>query len=269
MDQELQSQEQSVPELQEAEKRRKEPKNKKSYRFATILRWLSLHRQVWLVLLPAAALVFALVIAPMIGSSVGTAVGSWNGVTEGLTSGYEDGKEEGLSAKDTITKISTTLSQTQKLQVLLVDLTLSDLYTQGSPQDPTYAALFKLCGEGVFAVDLSRSITSEGSVANQIQIKIPKPEFTPYLDDSTIEKVENTEYKAPWYKGNGSTADGYTGWLNTRTQLDRKVTEKMAGYDAMMEQAQAAALKQVERLARSICGSDTAVEVCFFEEGEG
>ena len=52
MDQELQSQEQSVPELQEAEKRRKEPKNKKSYRFATILRWLSLHRQVWLVLLP-------------------------------------------------------------------------------------------------------------------------------------------------------------------------------------------------------------------------
>ena len=108
MDKELQSQEQSVPELQEAEKRRKEPKNKKSYRFATILRWLSLHRQVWLVLLPAAALVFALVIAPMIGSSVGTAVGSWNGVTEGLTSGYEDGKESvpGIDVADIMEAVS-------------------------------------------------------------------------------------------------------------------------------------------------------------------
>ena len=126
MSQELKPQDTSVPKPQEERKRTKQQRKKKSVKFSDVLFWFSMHRQVALFLLPVAAAVFAFLIAPAIGSSVGMAVGSYEGVTEGLN----DGKIDGLSAEDTVTMFVNKLKETQKLQVLLMNLQLTDLYIQ-------------------------------------------------------------------------------------------------------------------------------------------
>ncbi len=267
MNQELKPQDTSVPEPQEELKRTKQRRKKKSVKFSDVLFWFSMHRQAALFLLPVAAAVFAFLIAPAIGSSVGMAVGSYEGVTEGLN----DGKIDGLSAEDTVTMFVNKLKETQKLQVLLMNLQLTDLYIQpeNKKNNPDYAALFAFNGEGVFTVDLAKSEAKKDPESGKIFIHIPQPDFDVYIDDSSIEKVDGAEYKAPWYKGNGSTADGYTGWLNSREQLDKKVKEEMLRDDGPMEQARASALRQVRQLAESLCKDGTTVEICFFEEGEG
>ena len=267
MSQELKPQDTSVPEPQEERKRTKQRRKKKSVKFSDVLFWFSMHRQAALFLLPVAAAVFAFLIAPAIGSSVGMAVGSYEGVTEGLN----DGKIDGLSAEDTVTMFVNKLKGTQKLQVLLMNLQLKDLYIQpeNKKNNPDYAALFAFNGEGVFTVDLAKSEAKKDPESGKIFIHIPQPDFDVYIDDSSIEKVDGAEYKAPWYTGNGSTANGYTGWLNSRKQLDQKVQEEMLRDDGPMEQARASALRQVRQLAESLCKDGTTVEICFFEEGEG
>lgn len=271
MSQELKPQDTSVPEPQEERKRTKQRRKKKSVKFSDVLFWFSMHRQAALFLLPVAAAVFAFLIAPAIGSSVGMAVGSYEGVTKGLIDGYNDGKIDGLSAEDTTAVFVNKLKETQKLQVLLMNLQLTDLYIQpeNKKNDPDYAALFAFNGEGVFTVDLAKSEAKKDPESGKIFIHIPQPDFDVYIDDSSIKKVDGAEYKAPWYKGNGSTADGYTGWLNSREQLDKKVKEEMLRDDGPMEQARASALRQVRQLAESLCKDGTTVEICFFEEGEG
>ncbi len=267
MSQELKPQDTSVPKPQEERKRTKQQRKKKSVKFSDVLFWFSMHRQAALFLLPVAAAVFAFLIAPAIGSSVGMAVGSYEGVTEGLN----DGKIDGLSAEDTTAIFVNKLKETQKLQVLLMNLQLTDLYIQpeNKKNNPDYAALFAFNGEGVFTVDLAKSEAKKDPESGKIFIHIPQPDFDVYIDDSSIEKVDGAEYKAPWYKGNGSTADGYTGWLNSREQLDKKVKDEMLRDDGPMEQARASALRQVMQLAESLCKDGTTVEICFFEEGEG
>lgn len=267
MSQELKPQDTSVPKPQEERKRTKQRRKKKSVKFSDVLFWFSMHRQAALFLLPVAAAVFAFLIAPAIGSSVGMAVGSYEGVTEGLN----DGKIDGLSAEDTTAIFVNKLKETQKLQVLLMNLQLTDLYIQpeNKKNNPDYAALFAFNGEGVFTVDLAKSEAKKDPESGKIFIHIPQPDFDVYIDDSSIEKVDGAEYKAPWYTGNGSTADGYTGWLNSSKQLDKKVKEEMLRDDGPMEQARASALRQVRQLAESLCKDGTTVEVCFFEEGEG
>ena len=267
MSQELKPQDTSVPKPQEERKRTKQQRKKKSVKFSDVLFCFSMHRQAALFLLPVAAAVFAFLIAPAIGSSVGMAVGSYEGVTEGLN----DGKIDGLSAEDTTAIFVNKLKETQKLQVLLMNLQLTDLYIQpeNKKNNPDYAALFAFNGEGVFTVDLAKSEAKKDPESGKIFIHIPQPDFDVYIDDSSIEKVDGAEYKAPWYKGNGSTADGYTGWLNSREQLDKKVKDEMLRDDGPMEQARASALRQVMQLAESLCKDGTTVEICFFEEGEG
>lgn len=271
MSQELKPQDTSVPEPQEELKRTKQRRKKKSVKFSDVLFWFSMHRQAALFLLPVAAAVFAFLIAPAVGSSVGMAVGSFDGVTEGLAAGYDTGTAQGLSAEDTTAIFVNKLKETQKLQVLLMNLQLTDLYIQpeNKKNDPDYAALFAFNGEGVFTVDLAKSEAKKDPESGKIFIHIPQPDFDVYIDDSSIEKVDGAEYKAPWYKGNGSTANGYTGWLNSRKQLDQKVQEEMLRDDGPMEQARASALRQVRQLAESLCKDGTTVEICFFEEGEG
>lgn len=214
----------------------------------------------WLFLIPVAALLF-MIVAPALSAPVGIAVGSWEGVTEGLAQGYADGEAAGLSAEDTTVKIGTKLSQTGKLQVLLLELKLSDIYEEGS--GPQYAALLRLRGEGVFTVDLTQSHVVDGSAPDSIIIEIPHPEFEHYLDDSALEVI--TEYKAPAF--DGATKNGYTGWLNTRNKLDEKIPSELLAYDALVERAKASAQKQVALLAQSICGSASSIEVCFIGEG--
>lgn len=271
MSQELKPQDTSVPKPQEERKRTKQRRKKKSVKFSDVLFWFSMHRQAALFLLPVAAAVFAFLIAPAVGSSVGMAVGSFDGVTEGLAAGYDEGTAQGLSAEDTTAIFVNKLKETQKLQVLLMNLQLTDLYIQpeNKKNDPDYAALFSVQSRGIFTVDLAASKAVEDSESAKIVIHIPQPKFEPYTNDSSIEIVEDAEYIAPWYTGDGRTVAGYTGWLNTQKQLDQKLQEEMLRDDGPMEQARASALRQVRQLAESLCKDGTTVEVCFFEEGEG
>lgn len=247
------------PFVSDSQEPQKPKRRKKPNRFLNAIKALLFRRpSLLMILFPVAALAF-MIAAPTLSAPAGIAVGSWEGVTEGLSQGYTDGVAAGLSAEDTTAKVGTKLTQTGKLQVLLLDLKLSDIYEEGSA--PQYAALLRLRGEGVFTVDLTRSKVMNPA-PDSIIIEIPRPEFTPYLDDSAIETI--AYYKAPLF--NGTTANGYTGWLNTRNKLDEKVQSELLAYDTLVERAEASAQKQVELLARSICGNISAVEVHFIEE---
>lgn len=209
-----------------------------------------------------------MIYVPALSEEVGTALGSWRGVMQGIATGAAEGakagKEEGLSAKDTTVKIGSKMTETGKLQVMLVDLKLTDLYQQGPPKSPDYAALWTMKGEGVFTVDLTRAKAAYDETEHQITIEIPEPEFTPYLDDSAVEML--AEYPAARrFLFNGSTANGYQGYLNSRTQINRKVQEEM---QSMRDRAEASALQQVELLARSVCGSTASVRIRFAEGEE-
>lgn len=205
---------------------------------------------------------------PALSKDAGTALGSWRGVMQGIASGAEAGvkagKEEGLSAKDTTIKIGNKMTETGKLQVMLVDLKLTDLYQQGPPKAPEYAALWTMKGEGVFTVDLTQAKAAYQETENQISIEIPEPVFTPYLDDSAVEML--AEYpSSKRFLFNGSAANGYQGYLNSRTQIDRKVQEEML---TMLDRAEVSALHQVELLARSVCGSTVSIQISFAKEEE-
>ena len=197
-------------------------------------------------------------IAPGLGTSAGLAVGSWQGVTEGLSKGAADGKEEGLSAKDIEVAVTNKMTASKRLQVLLVDLLLTDLYEQGND----YAAIFGIRGEGVFTVDLAQSHAGYSEEQNRIALTILEPEFTPYLDDSSLEVI--AEYERPLF--NGSTKDGYQGYLNSRTITVERVKAELSDYDALVEQARKSAIEQVTALAKSVCGSDASVDVQFARE---
>ena len=84
---------------------------------------------------------------------VSSAAGTVQGAAQGLSAGGEAGKEEGLSAKDTAVRVANQMETTGRLQVLLADMKLSDIYEQGD----SYGALYSLKGEGVFTVDLSQA----------------------------------------------------------------------------------------------------------------
>ena len=257
------------PFASESQEPQKPKRRKKPNRFLNAIKALLFRRpSLLMILFPVAALAF-MIAAPTLSAPAGIAVGSWEGVTEGLSQGYKDGEAAGLSAEDTTVKIGTKLTQTGKLQVLLLDLKLSDIHSETTTVPVVnapitrYATLLSLGGEGVFTVDLTQSNVTDGPTPGSIIIEIPHPEFTPYLDDSTIETI--AEYKSPVF--DGTTKNGYTGWLNTRDKLDEKVQSELLAYDALVERAKASAQKQVELIAQSICGNASTVEVRFIEEG--
>lgn len=197
----------------------------------------------------ALTLYFCINWAPSIGTVAGIANGSRKGIEKGIT----DGKREGLSAKDTKVKFEDKISQTGKLEVMLADIRLTDLYQQGNQ----YAALYIMPVEGVFSIDLMHAEIEYDEGNGIISILMEEPEFVPYFDDSKVERIE--EYKAPLF--DGKTKDGYQGYLNTREQLSIKVQEELS--NGLMEQAKVSGIKQVEQLARSVCGSNVAVNVSY------
>lgn len=197
---------------------------------------------------------------PQIASKPGAFAGSWRYVTSGTAEATEEGTEVGLSAKDTVARIDTKMTMTGNLEVLLVDFHLTDKYTHGK----YYAALFGLKGEGIFSVNLEQSQTDYNKEKNQITITIPEPVFIPYLDDGSLERL--AEYKSSVF--DGSSENGYEGYLNTREQVEQHVQEKLYGFDIMQKQARTSALRQVEMLASSVCGNSFSVKVQFPNEEE-
>lgn len=198
------------------------------------------------------------IILPYALKKVSGALGAYNGMTQGLSEGRGAGKEEGLSAKDTKVQIENKMESMGKLQVLLVDMKLFDVYEQGD----IYAALWEISGEGVFTVDLSQGKVIGNEEDGKIKIEIPRPEFVPYLNDSTLETVDDYNNNTIF---NGDAKDGYTGYLNSRAELDKRIKKEFAEDLDLTAQAEASAKEQVKKLANSVCGS-AQVEVCFVEE---
>lgn len=219
------------------------------------LLWIPKHLLIFMILIFIVLLIFRIFWASKMGKFAGAAMGSFEGVTTGIKEGAEEGKKAGLSAKDVAVRVGDKIKAEEKLQVLLVDLDLSDIYQQGK----NYAVLYSKEGEGVFTVDLSG--VKVDNVEGKIVISIPVPEFELYPNDSKVEILD--EYQAPLF--NGTTKDGYTGYLNSSKEYIPKVEEMIIKDDVLMEQAKASALQQVEALAKAVCGNET-VEVRFLED---
>lgn len=202
------------------------------------------------------SLYFCINLAPSLGKAAGKANGSMRGVTIGIKRGGEEGKQKGLSAKDTQVRLKDKISETGKLQVMMIDLRLTDLYWQGE----NYAALLAMPGEGIFSVDLTQAEIAYDAEENQISIVVPCPEFTSYLDDSKVETI--AEYKKPVF--DGKTEDGYQGYLNSREEIDKKVQEEFA--IPLLDQAKETGIGQIEKLAKSVCGSTAVVKVEYREK---
>lgn len=210
------------------------------------------------------AIVFAMY-GPNLGKMVGTALGSLyraREIVSEVEAAARAGKEEGLSAKDTEVRTGDKMNETEKLEVMLVDLNLIHLYKHGPQDKPSYAALFTIEGKGVFTVDLERAKATYHETENQITIEIPKPEFTFELDDSTLNII--AEYQKPVF--DGDTDSGYQGYLNSRQQIVQKVETEMQ--TTMQDSAKECAKSQVKLLAKSVCGKNIDVQVSFWEAEE-
>ena len=188
------------------------------------------------------------------GTAVGLAVGSYRGVAEGISACAEAGTEAGLSAEDTTSVVKTELEETGRLQVLVAGVKLTDHHSVGND----YAALYILKGSAVFTVDLEQAAVS-GDEKSGIDITCPEPEVTVFIDENETEKL--AEYQR--YRFAGSAEDGYKAYLNTMTASVEEVRQSVENYDALMEQAKAAAKTQIEALARSVRGGAAAVNVKF------
>lgn len=205
------------------------------------------------------SLIFYFIVVPSLSTAVGTAIGSFEGVTEGIPEALEAGAEAGLSAEDTVAKIGTKMTETGNLEVMLVDMKLADIFQQGEPHT-TYAILWDIECTGIFSVDLTQAtVIPLDENAKQIKIIIPEPIPFVDLDDRTAETI--AEYKSPLF--DGSAQNGYTGYLNSRSQIALKAEEQML---TMLDQAESSARNQVEILAKSVCVKDTNVEVYFAQE---
>lgn len=194
-----------------------------------------------------------------VGTVTGTAIGSFDGITKGLSEGYEQGKTDGINAEDVnivLEDIKDELGEMGKLEVMVATASFKDISSIGS----SYAALYLLRGRVIFTVDLNKAefgILSD----NGIMIQLPLPECEIEIDDSETEKV--AEYQKHFFTG--STEAGFTGFLNTLTQIKTLSRDYIDGYEALQEQAENAAKQQVKLLAESICGSGKSVSVSFKE----
>lgn len=194
-----------------------------------------------------------------VGTVTGTAIGSFDGITKGLSEGYEQGKIDGINAEDVtivLEDIKDELGDMGKLEVMVATASFRDMSSIGS----SYAALYLLRGRVIFAVDLNRANFSILS-NNDIMIQLPLPECEIEIDDSETEKV--AEYQKHFFTG--STEAGFTGFLNTLTQIKTLSKDYIDGYEALQEQAENAAKQQVKLLAESICGAGKSVSVSFKE----
>lgn len=192
------------------------------------------------------------------GALVGRAIGSLDGITEGRKAGIEAGKTAGLSAIDTETDIANEIRKVENLEVLVASVKINDFHSIGENTD--YAALYLLKGEVVFSVDLSQAKVEEQG--EKIQITLPKPQATLYIDQSQTDKV--AEYQKRFFSG--SAEDGFDAYLNSMVKVSEASAENLDNYDALIEVAKESAISQVEQLVSSVAVNSHKVNVTITED---
>ena len=191
------------------------------------------------------------------GKMVGNVIGSYNGITTGLMNGSEDGKEEALSAQDTESEIKSNFSEVGNLEVLEAGVKLKDVNTLGAD----YASLFLLKGVAIYSVNLKEAEINGGD-SSTVEIYLPDIDVEVYIDESGTEKLAEYQ-KHSW---SGSAKDGFVEYMNTREVTDKSVKDTLENYDALIEDAESSAKKQVGIIAKAATGNKKEVIVLFKRE---
>ena len=194
-----------------------------------------------------------------IGNAVGWAVGSFNGITDGKREGAEAGKEEGLSAKDTSVTLATQIKRTGKLEVMSAGIKMTNINTVG---ENDYSALFIVKGNAVFSVDLSNVEIKVSDDFSTATVTVPDVDAEIYIDNSSTEKLAEHQK----HKFTGSSADGFTEYINSSNQLSQKAVETISNYEQLKEAAVDSARKQITELVKNFNSRILTVTVIFSKE---
>lgn len=192
------------------------------------------------------------------GTIVGIANGSYNGIIKGMQKGIDDAKEDELLNPDTTVDVSGTFKAIGKLEVLRAGVTLKNINVIGD----TYKALRVISGNAIFSVDLSEADIRFSEDGKNVYIHIPTPTLELYLDQSSTEKLAETQKFSLTVKAQ----DGFKATLNSMTQTVDSVKDSLSNYDTLMDIAKQSAKKQVTMLASNICGKDQPPQVEFLNE---
>ena len=178
------------------------------------------------------------------GTSVGKAIGSLEGMTSGRTDGAAAGKAAGLSAEDTVAMITGEFKSVENLEVLVASVKLKNFHTIGKQAD--YAVLYLVNGSIIFSVDLSQATIEKKN--DTVQVKLPRPKGTLYLDARTRQKV--AEYQKSRFTG--SAEDGLDARLNSMAKVQEASENTLENYSVLLDAAKTAAEKQVDLLVQSV-----------------
>ncbi len=192
------------------------------------------------------------------GTLVGAAVGSANGIKDGVTEGIQAGIEEGLSAEDTKVELGQAIKSVGKLEVLVAGVTLESINRIGN----AYTGLYVIAGDAVFTVDLAETEVLTSEDGSQINISIPEPELSLFLDQSSTEKLAEVQN----FSWTVSAEDGLKEYLNSMAKTKEETEEYLSNYSELMDSARDAAVTQVGQLASRLNVGNAAVRVVFREE---
>ena len=113
----------------------------------------------------------------LLGAASGKEVGKFTGSYKGITDGVAEGKKQGLKAEDISSKITGTMKETSKLEVLSAGIKISDMHEVGEK----YKSLYIIKGIAVFTVDLNKATVA--NTDDEIIITIPQPEAEIFIDE--------------------------------------------------------------------------------------
>lgn len=232
----------------------------------------TLYRSIIFILI-LSAIAFAIAVSIRLNASMtGSEMGRISGINSGKLAGsidglseakeaWEEGKQKGLSAEDIVVNLSNSLSQTEKLEVLVASVKVSDLREVGEK----YKALYLIGGEVIVTVDLSQSTIEYNSENSEWIICLPEPEAELRMDQDKIEK------KASYSKRflNGSAKDGMEAFYNSMRELSETSVEELSNHDYLIEAAKDSARKQVAELICATMISENDVKIVFDSDEEG
>ncbi len=201
------------------------------------------------------------------GIVAGVACGSFDGFRKGFGEGESTGTSKGLSAEETTARLANEIQTVGRLRVLDMNITLSDVFSVGAEDKPDsstgYFALLTLEGTASYTVDLEQCVISVEEEA--IKITIPRPELRVTIDpEKTRKRAEDNA--SPF--SDGSSYNGYMGYINSFKKSTQKVKDGLAGYSTMKSTAEESAISTVERLAGMVRVDNKPIVVAFANDNE-
>lgn len=200
------------------------------------------------------------------GNLTGLAVGSYDGVVNGLENGASAGTAAGISAEDTAVALGNEIKKIGSLEVLQLDVNLTDVFSIGSGTN-SHHALLVFEGTAWCTVDLTQCKTiTEGET---IKIFAPKPVLHVDIDPrGTQKKAESEVSTLSQLFNNGNTLNTYGAYLNSLEITEKKVRENLVGYETLLKSAEKSAKTTIENLAKSAMLNGKLVSVEFYGDDD-